>query len=384
MTMKKPLMVAFFLPSLEPGGTERNVVNLVNNIDRRKYGLSLVLGKKEGDFIKNLDKDIPIFDLDTSRSFDLLFKLIKYFKTEKPDIFVSAFSRINIICIVARFFSGSKTKIVATEHAVFSFLPVIAKTPARRFFARFFLPAIAKIAYPRADAIICVSKGIADDLLKIVHCPKTITIIYNPVINDKICKLATDSVAHPWFLDKTIPVIVAVGRLVGCKDYPTLLKAFRLVVKARPAKLVILGRGPAEFKLKKLTYELGLFKSVDFLGFQENPFKYMNKASVFALSSLQEGFGNVIIEAMACGVPVVSTNCPVGPGEIIESGKNGILVPVGDEKALAEAILKILNSQSLAQKLSIGGKAWAEFFSVKKSIEEYEKVFQTLSNKKDD
>jgi len=379
--MEKPLAVAFFLPSLEPGGTERNVVNLANNINKQNYVLSLVLGKSEGDFIKKLNKDISIISLDATSSLKLFFKLIKYFKENNPDIFVSAFSRVNIICIVSRIFSGSKTKIIATEHAVFSFLPVIAKTSGRRFFARFFLPFMAKIIYPKADAIICVSRGIADDLLKITHCSKIIKTVYNPVISESICELTKEPVSHSWFLDQKIPLIIAVGRLVKCKDYPTLLNALSLVIKERPAKLAILGRGPEEIKLKKLVYDLGLFKNVDFLGFQDNPFKYMSKATVFALSSLQEGFGNVIIEAMACGVPVVSTDCPVGPGEIIENGKSGMLTPVGDYKALAKAILEILDNSSLAKKLSEEGFKRAKDFSVKKSVEEYEKVFQELITK---
>jgi len=382
--MAKPLAVAFFLPSLEPGGTERNVVNLVNNIDKQNYALSLVLGKSEGDFVKKIDKDIPIVGLGASGSLDLFFRLIKYFKNEEPDIFVSAFSRINIICIAARIFSGSRTKIIATEHAVFSFLSVIAKTSGRRFFARFFLPIIAKVIYPRADAIICVSRGIADDLLKITHCYKTVRTIYNPVIGASIYELAKESVDHPWFLDQKIPLVIAVGRLVGCKDYPTLLNALSLVIKERPAKLAILGRGPEEIKLKKLVYDLGLFKSVDFLGFQENPFEYMSKASVFVLSSLQEGFGNVIIEAMACGTPVISTDCPVGPGEIIESGKNGILVPVKDYRALSQAILKMLNDSSLSKSIVKEGFKRAKDFSVEESVKEYEKVFQELTDKKHD
>lgn len=374
------MRVAFFLPSLEPGGTERNVVNLINNIDKQKYSLALVLGEKKGDFVKKINEDIPITSLDASSSFKLFLKLVSYFKKEEPDIFVSSFSRINIVCIMAKIFSGSRVKIVATEHAIFSFLPVIAKTPARRFFAYFFLPVIAKIIYPKADAIICVSKGIADDLLKVTHCSKTITTIYNPVISNRVYELANDHVDHQWFVNSEVPVIVAAGRLVDCKDYPTLLKAFSLVVKERPARLAILGKGPEEFKLKKLVNTWGLFKSVDFLGFQENPFKYMKRASVFTLSSLQEGFGNVIIEAMACGVPVVSTDCPAGPGEIIENGKNGILIPVGDYKFLSEAILKVLDNSSLVKNLSRNGLERAKDFSIEKSVKGYEKIFQELVN----
>ncbi len=385
---KEKITVAFFLPSLEPGGTERNVVNLVNNIDKNKYIISLVLGKREGDFLDRINNDIPIINLDASYSLGLFFKLVEYFKIQKPDIFVSAFPRINVICIAAKIFSVVNTKIIITEHSVFSLLPIIAKTFWRRIFARFFMPNFAKCMYPKADVIICVSKGIADDLLKIIYCPEKITVIGNPIIENNIYTLADQLVDHPWFSDSfdstqgksKIPVIIAVGRLVKCKDYPTLFKAFDLVIKSQPAHLVILGQGPERERLIRLADKMGLSINIAFLGFQKNPYKYMARGSVFVLSSLQEGFGNAIIEAMACGTPVVSTNCPTGPGEIIEDMKNGMLVPVGDEKSMAMAILKILHNPVLAEKFSIEGKKRAEFFSVKKSVGEYEKVFQTLVN----
>jgi len=370
--------IVFFLPSLEPGGTERNVVNLVNHINKERYVVSLVLGKKEGDFMKEVEIGIPIINLNTSSSLGLLFTLTRYFNSQKPDIFISAFPRINIVSLVAKILSGSVTKIVITEHSVFSMLSVIAKTPWRRTFARFFMPLLSRLMYPRADSIVCVSRGIADDLKKVVGVASNIKVIYNPVIDDNIYQLANEPVHHALFSNQDIPVIIAVGRLVKCKDYPTLLKAFKLIIKKQPAHLVILGRGPEKETLEGIVGQMGLVSQVTFLGFQDNPYKYMSKASVFVLSSLQEGFGNVIIEAMACGTPVVSTNCPAGPGEIIEHMRNGILVPVGDEKKLAEAILEVLNKPALASRFSREGRATAECFSVQKSVAEYEKVFQTL------
>ncbi len=381
---KERVAIAFFLPSLEPGGTERNVVNLVNNIDRKKYRVSLVLGKAEGDFIKEIRRDIPIINVNAPYSVGLLFKLIPYLKKQKPDIFISAFPRINIISITAKVFARVETKIIITEHSVFSMLPIIAKTFWRGFFARFFMPSICNRLYPKAEAIICVSKGIASDMLKTVNQTLKTKVIYNPVITNNLYQLVQEPIDHPWFSDVKIPVIVAVGRLVTCKDYPTLFKAFDLVLKTRPARLVILGQGPQKETLMQLAGHMGLSQNIAFLGFQQNPFKYMARASVFVLSSLQEGFGNVIIEAMACGVPVVSTNCPTGPGEIIEHMKNGILVPVNNEESMAAAILKILRDPLLAKKFSEKGKKRAEFFSVKKSVEEYEKVFQTLVYEKID
>lgn len=370
--------VAFFLPSLEPGGTERGVVNLVNTIDRGRYSVSLVLGNMEGDFISQVRKDIPMINLDARHSLPLFFKLLRYFKQQQPDIFISAFPRINIICLAARMFSGVKTKLIVTEHSVFSMLPMIAKTFWRRLFARLFMPFLGRLMYPAADAIVCVSKGVARDISSFITAPGAVTVIYNPVIDDRIYQLAQEPVLHPWFSDASIPVILAVGRLVDCKDYPTLFSAFRLVALQQSVRLVILGRGPEEEKLTSLVTGMGLSASVAFLGFQENPFKYMAKASVFVLSSLQEGFGNVIIEAMACGIPVVSTDCPTGPGEIIDNGKNGMLVPVRDEKSMATAILDILHDHNMVETFKVEGKKRAEIFSVKKSVAEYEALFAKL------
>ena len=380
---KDKITIAFFLPSLEPGGTERNVVNLVNYIDKKRYAVSLVLGTAEGNFLKEINNDIPIINLHTRRSTTTFFKLVAYFKKTQPDIFISAFLRINVICIAAKIFSKAKTKIIITEHSVFSFLPIISKTFWRGMFARFFMPSLCNWLYPKADAIICVSKGIADDIIKTVSRALKVTVIYNPVIVSNIYQLAQEPIDHSWFSadsNSKIPVITAVGRLVTCKDYPTLFKALKLVLKRQLCRLVILGEGPQKEALMQLADRMGISQNVAFLDFQQNPFRYMARGSVFVLASLQEGFGNVIIEAMACGASVVSTDCPVGPGEIIENMKNGILVPVGDEKSMASAIFKVLNDPVLAEQLSTAGRERAKFFSVAKNVGEYEKVFDELSH----
>lgn len=370
--------IAFFLPSLEPGGAERNVVNLLKELDRENYEPSLVLAEKRGEFIKEVPKDVLIVDLNTSCSLWLFLKLRRYFQKEKPELFISTFPRFNIINLLAKIFSQTKTKIILTEQTTISLLSVTAKTWARRLMARFFLPFLVKFLYPQAKAIVCVSKGVAKDLIKIVPLENKIRVIYNPVVDTRIDKLTKTPVNHSWFSNPEIPVILAVGRLIKAKDYPNLLRAFNKVLEKREARLVILGKGPEKEKLKNMAQNLDISKNVAFLGFQKNPYKYMKRATVFALSSFREGFGHVIVEAMACGLPVVSTDCPSGPGEIIEQGKNGILVPVGDERILAEAILKVLNNSSLSQKLSQEGKKRAQYFSVERSCKEYEKLFQEI------
>lgn len=382
MADKEKINIVFFLPSLEPGGTERNVVNLLNHLDKNTYRVSLLLGTAKGDFINQLGKNISITDLNAPSTGGLFFALAAYFKKERPEIFVCAFPRINIICLLARLYAACDVKIVITEHSVFSMLPVIAKTFFRRLFAKLAMPTLARWLYPKADAIVCVSQGIADDLSAIIRDSKRIKVIYNPVISSAVYESARQPVAESWLAEHKEPIVAAAGRLVDCKDYPTLLAAFSKAVKQHPARLVILGRGPKKDALIRLCADLGISSRVEFLGFKENPYQYMKLASVFVLSSLQEGFGNVIIEAMACGTPVISTDCPVGPAEIISHEKNGLLVPVASPDSLARAIVRLLANPSLRKTLSEAGRQRAKDFSVEQSTGQYQDIFLQLRNKK--
>jgi len=365
--MKK---ISFFISTLEGGGAERNIINIINNLDRGKYTISLVLGRARGIFMNQIPEDVSVIDLNTSYSLVLFFKLIKYFRKERPDIFISSFPHVNIISIVARKISLVKTKVVITEHSIISLLSTTARSFTRRLVARFILPLVIRMIYPLANARICVSKGVAEDLSKMTG--SDMNVIYNPIVGSDLYKLAEED--HSF---GDIPAIIMVGRLTKVKDYPNLLKAFNNVLKEKEVRLVILGEGPEEENIKRISKELGLLGKVVLLGFQKNPYKYMKAASVFVLSSFHEGFGNVIVEAMACGTPVISTNC-FGPSEIIEDNKSGLLVTVGDSDALAKAILKVLNDISFSCKLSEEGRKRAQSFSIKESVKKYEEVFDKL------
>ncbi|HEY8366975.1 MAG TPA: glycosyltransferase, partial [Bacteroidia bacterium] len=202
------------------------------------------------------------------------------------------------------------------------------------------LPLLMKLLYPSADAVIAVSEGVAKDLTQIIGLPaEKVKVIYNPVITPEIFKKAEEPIKHPWFAPGELPVILGVGRLTKQKDFVTLIRAFDIVRKEYPSRLVILGEGEERPKLEALVKELGLEQYVYMPGFEENPFKYMKHAAVFVLSSRWEGLPNVLIQALALGTPVVSTDCPSGPREILSAGKYGTLVPVGDYDALAKAII---------------------------------------------
>ena len=380
METGKKIKVAYFFPIFRNAAMARWAENVAGNHSQGEYTVSFVGLKIEESFKSEISGDVCLVDLSNYHTPGALFKLIKYFKKERPDIFVSAFPHINAFVMMAKVISGVKMKVVLTEHNHFFLLAKNARTLYRRFFGLFILPHLMRIFYPLSDAIICASNGVAESISDVISLPDKIKTIYYPVASKKIYNLSKEPVNHPWFLNPKIPIILAAGRLVNQKDYPTLLSAFKLVIQKKPVRLVILGEGAERKKLEKLILKLGISENVAFLGLQKNPFKYMKRASVFVLSSITEGLPNVLMEAMACGAPVISTNCKSGPGEIIENGKNGILVPVGDYKSLSEAIIKVLNDTSLKQALSKEGFERAKYFSVEKNIKQYEEVFQKLMN----
>lgn len=373
---KSESKIAFLSPILEGGGAERNLVNLVGYFNG-KYQMEVWSGKIGKDFFCRFLGNVKIVEFKNHSDIVIFLHIAKLLIKEKPDILVSSFPHINTACIMAKFFIRSKTKIILTEHTTFSHIPPTARTSFRRFAAKSILPHFMRFFYPKADAVICVSRGVAEDLL--LHIPKLkkIHIIYNPIADKSIIESSKESVDFPWFKDQKEPIVISAGRLVKAKDYPCLLGAFKMVLRKKPCKLVILGEGEERQKLENLSRDLSISENIAFLGFQKNPFKYMAKSSVFVLSSVREGFGNVVVESMALGVPVVSTDS-VGPKEIIENNKNGILVPLDDENLLAEAMLKILENPDFARKLSEEGLKRSQDFTIEKGAEEYEKIFQKL------
>ena len=201
----------------------------------------------------------------------------------------------------------------------------------------------ARFLYPFADAIIAVSQGVADELSALnPRLQSKIHVLPTPVISSRL--LARDEIPHPWFCSHDIPVVLGVGRLQRQKDFSALIDAFALVREKVRCRLVILGEGPLRTELEAKVEGLRLTRVVDLPGFVENPFPYFRRARVFVLSSRYEGMPNVLLQAMACGTPVVATDCPSGPRECLENGRYGALVPVGDIEALAGAISRALHA----------------------------------------
>lgn len=206
------------------------------------------------------------------------------------------------------------------------------------------MPRLIKRFYPWADEVVSVSRGTATDLARTAGVASDrIEVIFNPIVTPELREMAAAPLDHPWFKAGQPPVVVSVGRFSQQKDFGTLLRAFSLVLERLPARLLILGEGPERSSLEALVSELGLDGSVDLPGWIRNPYPYMRRADAFVLSSRWEGLPSVLIEALYCGVPIVSTDCPSGPDEILDGGKHGLLVPVGDTEALARGIVVALS-----------------------------------------
>jgi len=289
--------------------------------------------------------------------------LATYLVREQPDALLSAKTHANLVAIWARKIATGRTRVVISERSTMS--TVIQQS--RKWRWRFARPLIQKV-YPQADLVIAVSHGVADDILSFTGLSQErVATIYNPMLTEHIKAQSILPISHPWFDTKKIPIILGVGRLVPAKDYPTLLRAFAHFRARHPARLVILGEGRERPTLEKLATELGIAADLSLPGFVENPYAFMSQASVFVLSSILEGLPNALIEALACGCPVVSTNCRSGPQEILDKGAFGALVPVGDDKALANAILHTLEHPPPAERL----RARAAEFDINTIAEQY-------------
>jgi glycosyltransferase involved in cell wall biosynthesis len=229
------------------------------------------------------------------------------------------------------------------------------------------MPKLVRRFYRWADGIVAVSKGVADDLVQVTGLPpERIQVIYNPIVTPELMAKAQDTLDHPWFGPGQPPVILAVGRLDPQKDFHTLIRAFAQVRQIRLSRLLILGEGEERQALEALVCQLGLQDDVCLPGFVANPYPYMTRAGVFVLSSRWEGLPGVLIEALYCGVPLVSTDCPSGPREILANGQYGKLVPVGDVVAMTQAIVAMLNSG----KKKVPEESWRPF-TLEVSVNQY-------------
>lgn len=326
--------LAIFLPSLSGGGAERSMLNLAHGVAERGYPVDLVLAQAKGPYLSGVHKDVRIVDLKASRVLASLPALARYLRRERPEALISALNFANVVAVWARRLAGVPKKVLVNEQNTVSRSAYNSAKRRQRM-----VPYFMKHFYPWADYIIGNSQGVADDLSEVTGLPRQrINILYNPVITPEVREKVHASLNHPWFGPDQLPVILAVGRLTKQKDFPTLIRAFAQVLPTRPARLMILGEGVDRPILEALVKQLGLQDHVSLPGFVENPYAYMKRAALYVLSSRWEGLPTVLIEALYCGQPIVATDCPSGPREILAGGQHGVLVPVGDVEALGRAM----------------------------------------------
>lgn len=358
--------VAIYVPSLRGGGAERVMATLANAFAERGLNVDLVLAGAEGPYLKELSSKVRVVDLKAGRVTLSLPGLVAYLRRERPQAMLTALNHANVIAVLARFLARVPTRLVVSERNTLTEEATRNQGMAAR--AVFLL---MRWLYPHADEIIAVSDGAAEALSRFANLPRQrITTVYNPYDLFTIQQRASLALDHPWFSPGAPPVVLGIGRLTRQKDFPSLISAFAQLRTKRPARLIILGEGELRSDLQTLADSLGL-DAQDFClhGFVDNPFAYIARCGVFVLSSRWEGLPNVLIQALACGAPVISTDCPSGPAEILENGQWGRLVPVGDVEALAQAMLV-----SLTKAEHPDVTARAAYFSVERAADEYLRI----------
>jgi glycosyltransferase involved in cell wall biosynthesis len=323
------------------GGAERMMVNLAEGLAVRGHDVEIVTVRPEGPFLARVPPGVRVTALGPRRVSRAIPALARYLRQRQPDAALSTLVHMNVAAVLARRMGRTTTRLVLREA---SRIREDARGEPRRLIrlAYGLLPTV----YSRADHVIAVSEDVAAEVRALTTLPDDrITTVNNPVLapRDLAAIAASDPPPHPW-LDSDIPVVLSVGRLAPQKDQATLLDAFARLRQDCPARLVILGEGELRSVLEARARDLGIMESVLFAGFMDEPFRWMKHATVLAHTARWEGSPNVIVEALACALPIVATDCPGGPRAILEGGRYGRLVPMGDSPAIAFALRRTLEA----------------------------------------
>lgn len=357
--------IAIFLPNLRTGGAERAMVHLARGFCNAGIAVDVVLVRSDGQFVSQLPPQAQVVDLNLQSTYFSLIPLIRYLRTCNPEAVVSGLDLTNLMLLIARRLCGSPAKTVITLQNTVSlqYRPRIKKKLEKYLLAQI---------YPWADEIIAVSKGVAEDFSSYTGVPQErVLVIYNPIIIPETEACCQADVDHPWLEPGQPPLIMGVGRLTYQKNFQLLIRAFSRVRQRHLSRLLILGDGEERASLEALVAELGLGQDVAMPGNYENPHAYMSKAAVTVLSSHYEGLPTILIEAMACGCPVISTDCPNGPHEILDGGSFGVLVPPDDPDKLAQAI-----ERSLKEEAPKPTQEWLNQFELNHVVNQYLEVVQ--------
>jgi glycosyltransferase involved in cell wall biosynthesis len=356
--------IAFYLNHLEIGGAEHIAVELGSRFVKLGFNVDFVLVQAKGALLPKVSKKTRIVDLAAPTAYLGFPSLLRYIQKESPDALLAVTELTGILAVLSKIFLRSRHRVVV---ALMTTVSRHKRLPIKKKIERMLL----SLLYPKADGIVAVSRGVARDFTNYIGIrPDRIKVIYSPIITSQLLEEVKMDVNHPFLQPDQPPVILGVGRLSESKNFPLLIEAFALVRRNIPARLLIVGEGEERPALEALINSIGLSEEVSLPGFVHSPLPYMNKASVFVLSSLWEGLPSTLIEALACGAPVVSTDCESGPSEILDGGKYGHLVKVDDVEALASAIEASLNGD-LRSKPS---PEWLNQFRVETVAQEYLKV----------
>lgn len=393
--------LALFVPTLSGGGVQRNLLTMARGFHERGYRVDLVVVHAEGQLAREIPEGVRLVELERKRgpvprlaaawadwrgiptlarplllplsagpAIGALPALARYLHKQSPDIFFSAKVSANITALLAKRLSGAAIPIIVSERE--SYADKVAQ--ARRWRWRHIVPAIRHL-YPSAAAIVAVSEGTAEEFTRLTKLPReAVQVIYNPVVGPALARQAIANPGHPWLPpDRPVPVILGVGRLEQRKGFDVLLQAVARLRADRRVRLLLLGEGEARAHLAALGDTLGLGPDLDMPGWQTNPFAFMARADVFVLASDFEGLPGVLIQALACGCPVVSTDCPDGPREILQDGQHGQLVPTRNPAAMAEAIRATLNTAPAPEALRARAMAFGEM----QALDHFEALFET-------
>jgi glycosyltransferase involved in cell wall biosynthesis len=377
--------IAFYISSFRPGGGEKQMVEIANAFANRGHFVDLLVLKPVGQLQDAVDPNVRVVTLDAGRIIFSLPKLAAYLRKEKPETLLSVDEYTHTLALTARALTGVKTRIILRIGNMLSTLAENYQGKAK------ILPYITSWLFKKADAIIANSRGVADDVVTVTGIGKEkVIVIYNPKRRDEISQKASEPVSHPWFTQKFVPIILGVGRLRVQKNFPLLIRAFSKIIKEIPCRLVIIGAGREEKRLLDLIHTLGISEHVSLPGYSDNPYSYMEKADVFVLASLWEGLPNSLLEAMACGAPVIAADCSSGPREIVapdtdyrkrlsrgegvENAKYGVLFAVDDEAALVDALRHFLTDGEFRKKYADLSKERSIDFDSRDIVGEYARV----------
>lgn len=362
--------LVIYLPSLASGGVERLFVGLAPLFIEEGFDVTFLLHRLDGSFAPAIPPRVRLVTLGCNRTWGALLPLRRFLREANPDILISALPHNNIMALWARFLVRASTRIIVCQQNTLSIESRVQKNLTYRL-----MPLLYRFFLRRADGIVAASDGVAKDLMAIVNLPREhIATIHNAIVFPDFEKQMNAPIEHIWLQGDGPPVILGIGRLVEQKDFVTLIVAFARLARHRNVRLIILGEGPLRASLQTLAERLGVADRVSLVGFQKNPLPFLRRAAALVLSSRYEGFGNVVAEALACGTPVVSTDCPHGPAEILEQGRYGRLVPVGDAEAMAQAIGETLDQPLAAGFLRQRGHE----FTAQRAAQAYGKLFNAL------